>query len=564
MTEIIFPFDGSLGSEESYPSDFFSPVNNIYLIEFEGYVDDIGVQTFRYCTGVGYNPPNCDFSFEPRVKNPGSFRNEMFAKGSTGGQLTTGYGEISLINLDGALDPLRLHGFDGRPVTISHGPQNGDYPDDFVVILKATMNQPTFERKLMSIKLRDKYHVFNKNLQSLKFLGNNVLPDGIEGVEDLKGSPKPLLFGTASNLTPIQVNTSKYIYAINVRDASLFDSLTDVDSIASWDSATGTVVNDTGVKITAVRDMGVALTAGAVYSSEADMLATAPAAGQYRVWEAGGYFRLGSEPEGGVTVNCTDGGYPNYSKLGQIVQHLVSDFAGLTSSEINSSDITTVNSSETAEMGYYTSNQEVTVSEVISDLCGPINAWAGFDRLGIFRLKLINTSLPTETYTLTESDIIDYELLSMAETTSGVPVKKFTFKFRKNWTVQSQSDLAGSVVEPYRTLYTKEYYISETTTNSSEEFIKLKHLLSEDMTFESLFYDIAPMTTLRQLQIYNKMRTRLKLTIKFDKAKLDLLSLGTIVKLYLNRFGCNDGVNFMILGYYLDMSSNKLELTLWR
>jgi hypothetical protein len=52
--------------------------------------------------------------------------------------------------------------------------------------------------------------------------------------------------------------------------------------------------------------MGVALTRGADYPDQATMESTAPSAGQYRVWSAGGCFRLGSAPAGKITVDLTN------------------------------------------------------------------------------------------------------------------------------------------------------------------------------------------------------------------------------------------------------------------
>jgi hypothetical protein len=52
-------------------------------------------------------------------------------------------------------------------------------------------------------------------LQTTKYAGSNVLPAGREGVEDLKGKPKPVCLGSVFNIAPPCVNTSKLIYQVN-------------------------------------------------------------------------------------------------------------------------------------------------------------------------------------------------------------------------------------------------------------------------------------------------------------------------------------------------------------
>ena len=104
------------------------------------------------------------------------------------------------------------------------------------------------------------------------------LPAGVEGVVgDLAGKPKPLLFGVVTNIAPPCVNTARLIYQVN--------------------DGTITSLDD-------VYDRGVALTLEGTYASEADVLddGQEPSAGMYKVYLAGGLFRLGSSPAGTVTA----------------------------------------------------------------------------------------------------------------------------------------------------------------------------------------------------------------------------------------------------------------------
>jgi hypothetical protein len=49
----------------------------------------------------------------------------------------------------------------------------------------------------------------------------NVAPDGVEGAEDLKGKPKPILIGIASNIQGVLVNRQKLIYELHCGEAEV-------------------------------------------------------------------------------------------------------------------------------------------------------------------------------------------------------------------------------------------------------------------------------------------------------------------------------------------------------
>src|SRR5574340_223539 len=130
----------------------------------------------------------------------------------------------------------------------------------------------SFSWKEIAIRIKNRQLELNTPIQTTKYAGTNSLPDGLEGVSDIQGKSKPLLFGQCKNITPVLVNTSRLIYQVN----------------------DGAIITTNA----AVYDNGVALTKGADYASQADMETNAPAAGAFRLWLAGGYFRLGSTPAG--------------------------------------------------------------------------------------------------------------------------------------------------------------------------------------------------------------------------------------------------------------------------
>ena len=133
----------------------------------------------------------------------------------------------------------------------------GVYPDEFPIQLRATMEQPRSHPRACGCDCRTGSQEFDKAHQRVQYLGNNVLPNGLEGTaDDIKGKTKPKVYGKVFNIEPMMVNTSKLIYQAS--DSDVYD-------------------------IPNVYDKGAALTRGSDYADSAAMLATAPSQGSTRL-----------------------------------------------------------------------------------------------------------------------------------------------------------------------------------------------------------------------------------------------------------------------------------------
>jgi len=170
-------------------------------------------------------PPNQ--YFEPRIKQAASMRRDAFSPGRTFGRSTVGMGDLVLKNSEdasgvGALDYLLNYAFDGRVIEVYVGADTAvAFPGDFEPLVVSTMEQAEFTRSEVRLKLRDRQLELDVPLQTTLYDGDNALPAGLEGVEDLKGKPKPKCFGKVRNISPPCVNTSKLIYQAN--DGEVFD-----------------------------------------------------------------------------------------------------------------------------------------------------------------------------------------------------------------------------------------------------------------------------------------------------------------------------------------------------
>jgi len=320
------------------------------------YAATLRFATAGYMTHAADTPPNT--YVDGRVLQPALLRQEMPAEYA--GAATVGYGELVLANADGALSELVYAGLDGQTVRVRQG-DSAAALSSFADVFTATADQAIFNEKRLTIRLKDGLALLDRPLLTATFAGNNALPAGVEGGPDIKGLIKPRLFGLVQNLAPPCVNTSRLIYLVS----------------------DGGFINQAGAggDITAVYDRGTALTAGTAYSSQADMEANAPAAGQYRIWYAGAMFRLGSTPAGLVTC---DAGANTSGRGWQDVLTTIVKTAGLVSGQIDIESSYNVDSKPdnwtgavTAEVGIWVDDARTALeaAEPIATSCGVMLSW---------------------------------------------------------------------------------------------------------------------------------------------------------------------------------------------
>lgn len=380
-----------------------------YLIEIN-YHDGLSLKIGYYTSGEG-----CIYSgqyYEPRVINPGSLKVMMFGEGTTKGASKVGYGEIKLTNLDGRLDFLLDCGINGRTLMIKELLLTGLIG----MTLSCGMEQTTVTENEISIRIKDPQIAFRVPLQTNKYLGDNVLPNGVEGTADIKGKPKPLLYGYVSNATPVCVNTSKLIYQVN-------------------DGAVG--------DIPFVFDKGVKLQAGVAHATLALLQATTPDPGTYDTYLGGGYFRLGSAPSGLITFNGAMVG--NMSSVGTAAQIAKSiALRILPSGDLIDQDFNDLDTLNSAILGYY-SNSETTVSAALDEVLGSIGGWYGFDASSKMNVGRLETPTGTPSIELSESEIFELDRLTTQDEGRGLPVWKINFGYDRNYTIQDAGSLAGSL-----------------------------------------------------------------------------------------------------------------------
>lgn len=488
--------------------------------------------------------------YESRVMQAGEIARYMFDSGTTGGTSRIEVGDILLANADGLLDRIGDYGLDSRNLTIRVGEAREDlgervaYPGGFTTVLIGTCTRGAASAKDFTLALRTRQFDVDQPFPKNTYAGTNALPAGLEGTaDDLKGRVKPLLYGTGTNISPPCVNTSRLIYQVS--DGAIYD-------------------------VTAAYDEGVALTKGAAYTSQTDMETTAPAASGYRVWPAGGYFRVGSTPAGLITCDATESFVPTTRAVSPTVNRITLAAAG--AYQLDAADNTAMLTTQPAPLELWISEQ-TTVAAVLDRLCSGLGIWWGFDRLGQLRLKrlevptgLLGNAAMTfrrasrlNPLATNEADILDLELLTPQDQGGGLPVQSVAVTYAPNWTVQP--GVAGSVTAARRAFLAQAV---RTTAKAVNTATATKHPLSDQMLVESLLKLEADAITERDrvLAMRSVQRDRVIVRARIDTAT-PVVDLGDEVRVVLPRYGFDLGKHFRVTGQRLDARAKMLTLDLW-
>lgn len=512
-------------------------MSKIYLLHINGYDPVTATEktlyfsSSVYVTGTSNLPPDgvAHTWYSPRIGETVVIERNAWSQGNIGGKSEIGFGIAELVNMDGELDYLKTWGFDGRVITAIFGEVNPGEVPTWTTVFKATMAAPVVELDRVLFYLRDRQVELEKPLCTNTYGGTNSLPGGVDGSDDIAGQTKPVLMGASSNFTPICVNTSRLIYQVN--DGPI-------------------------VTVNAAYDQAKALTKGADYVSEADMQATAPLSGNYRVWPDGGFHRLGSALVGKHTCDATQGTAPADRTAGQVVKRIAL-IAGIPSGDISAADIAVIDALQPAEVEIYRQDN-TTCADAIAQVCNGIGAWSGFDRLGVFRVKRLDAPTGVAVMTFDETNVSDIAPFKNGD--SDIPAWKATLQYQRNYTLQD-SDIETSVSIIRRSFISRLYR----QKIASDAAVKTKNKLARELTYQTCIVDASAAQTecTRRFNIDKVGREMYKVNAFVDSASLTAVDIGVEVKIQLPRLGLDAGKNFIVLGLSTDVIAGEIQMIVW-
>ena len=491
----------------------------ILVLKITAVIDSSGTQQSWYVTdGRGWVTRPSDtpagVHVAPRLMSGGFFRREMFAGDGLFGAVRSGWGEFVIANADGkwlgAVDHEGTqYGWDGQAFALWAGEEDGDFPADFTQVGAGSIRSVKLGLQTASVVIRDDMDRLNKPVLTRTFLGTG----GLEGDSTLAGKRAPRAFGDNLPLPCTLVDAPRQIY--HVCDGV---SATPASAVAF--------------------DGGVSLTMGAVYASTADLIATAPAAGQARFYGAGPcYVRLGSAPA--YDVSCAPSQVRITAGSAVWLPTLAAD-AGVSASGsvISVEDYLPIDSSDT-------------YLQVMARQCKAEPSWFGFDALGNFQAGTISDPAGgSPVTTLRASQILEIE--RTAPPGLDVPVWRVQTKGRRNW--MAGRTLAGAAADYMR----REWYSGAAASDTAVQTV---HALAGDMSIESSRYSASGAADF--LALHKLDRDFLRVRVPMSASMLSAIDLADCVEVVYPRFGMSAGKQFLVVGIDAQWGARTVTYSLW-
>lgn len=356
------------------------------VVEVEAVVDLGGTrETFLFgyedwCTAPTDTPANTPV--RGLLASAGRFSRNLFQGGGVTGRIVADYGYARLRNprpaeLAGAgeLDDWFGYSVSGCSYVVRRGLVGAAYPAGYTVLFTAQgLNMPAGDD--ITLRLQDGGALLDQPIVAEGFAGTG----GLEGTGSV-GGRKQFVSETPGFFPPVLVDADKGIYYVqSTSTQGLHDSYLTSSSL---------------VKLFDVYVDGVEQTRAANYTGSAELLSTAPAAGEVRYWfgpdstqvtgwkDGPVYFRLGTLATGEVRVFAVGGptdadhirrGTP----LGSFRASHLALRAGVPLTRIDTSADGLTVEAQLVDDG------ERTYADVLSDAALARQGWFGFDRLGNF------------------------------------------------------------------------------------------------------------------------------------------------------------------------------------
>lgn len=403
--------------------------------------------------------------------------------------------------------------------------------------------------------LRDPRAPLDAPLQPIKFIGDNVGPVGVEGISDLKGKPKPILYGSASNLPVPRVNESLLIY----------------------------MVADAAVSVLCVRDGGVSLATGVGRANLASLQANIPAGGSYDYCSTatGTYIRLGTTPVYNITVDASEGASAADRSHAKIWSRLRTQrCSSATSGAVNAASVAAAHAASPDEAGFWWSGeitQLAALDEVLSGFGGfevqnAAEEWvvrqlvlpAGAPVLEFLKLSPIVSLKANSRYLAT------IQRVRPSYAPNGVPPYRVTVRWGRNYSTMSESDFAGSAAKRLRDKFADEWRLETATNPATWDPVAKTGLFSNapELTVETGFTPGADGVTCPPA-VAEASRLKTMLCVLRDQYQIsfipevgDVILPGDEVSILYAGMGLSAGPHFRVLqsGFILGSSGPEMDL----
>jgi hypothetical protein len=294
------------------------------------------------------------------------------------------------------------------------------------------------------------------------------------------------------------------------------------------------------------------------YASTAALFSTAPSAGAVKRWPGGGALGIGGAYASIITCDISFGGTTD--KLAHRCLEACALRAGISSGDISSSDLATLDSSPTVNSGYYVRDAETALS-VMGKIANGGGLWFGFDRTGVLRFGKVDTYSGSAAYAFTEYNTVAGGIVRDVSGGLTAPIWSLTLRWRKRWRPLADLTTISSLTTGQDlSLGWDEYTVTDSTT-----LTRNPHAQSVTRDSYSLNLDLvaSPATEAsRQLTLFKALRAVYRVTARLSASLLSI-DLGSTVSLTHSRFGLTSATNFKVIGVEFDMANDRATYILW-
>jgi hypothetical protein len=282
--------------------------------------------------------------------------------------------------------------------------------------------------------LRGSFYLLQRSLQPHTYAGTG----GREGGADLQGRRKPIALGGPINNAPVPRLNNLNIYDLH----KLTNDAGEVQSVEG------------------VFDRGVPLTFDADYATYGDLASASITGGDYATCLAEGFIRLGTEPDGQVTVDFHGGVFDGSftDQIGDLIEVVLTKYGPeFASSRLDSGSFTTLKGNVTDPVEFWFGPDNISAANAIATMLNTFEGFLSDKRDGTFQVGQVKRPSGSSSLLLDEGDVTNWRWLSLPRSVSPA-LDRAEVGYEFNYQVQ-RNDLAGSITEARRTFVAQQLRI---------------------------------------------------------------------------------------------------------
>ena len=481
-----------------------------------------GIET-RYISTGGYITKNGDTPdsqvFLPRLKDSIEYSIEVGCHIWGNSDSKISFGTIDIDNTDSELDSWLNETWRDRTIVIRRGLYDQSFSLHSIIAIALIDKISAPDLYTLRFTLRSKEALLEIPLQRNVYHALTFAPA-------LEGTQKPVCIGECFNVPGLLVDSANLDY--DVHDDEFFS----IDS---------------------VKDQGVILSPSSEWGLSIDSTVN------------GFRFNEGNNPAGKITADVRGAmnGSGLIERLPDVINYLIDKSDGIISqSEIDVYSVNQLDMQAAYNLCLYL-RDATTISSALTQFLDSFCGWWYFDRFGM--LKVGRLQDPSSTYVLELNDINIIDNINIEfDAASGL---SNSIGCEKNWSVHTDSDIAGSLLvdsvgldraERLKNVYNV-VTSSASSINQSYSFANsaspINSLIS-DVTFAQT--EINRLTSLFSYEKYfYTVVAALEGTLAYE------LSPGDTVLLKTDRFGLSAGKRLLLISVKARLLSSVVELVLW-